>query len=98
MARRESYVSLPALVQGFTLTIETEGKVPSTVEFLEGNLQRFLWYAREHGWPVFDVSKPAQDYLSVLQMLLLDFPSFSRLMNYACNRDQKNGKKQLHDT
>lgn len=50
MARRQNHVSLSVLMQGFILTIETEGKAPSTVEFLEGNLRRFLWYAREHGW------------------------------------------------
>lgn len=50
MARRQNHVSLSVLMQGFILTIKTEGKARSTVDFLEGNLRRFLWYAREHGW------------------------------------------------
>lgn len=28
-----------------------EGKAHSTVDFLEGNLCRFLWYAEREGWP-----------------------------------------------
>ena len=51
MGKREVPLSLPALVQGFILTVKTEGKAPSTVDFLEGNLRRFLWYARQQGWP-----------------------------------------------
>lgn len=51
MGKRKSPLPLSALVQGFILSVKTEGKAPSTVDFLEGNLRRFLWYARQQGWP-----------------------------------------------
>lgn len=44
-------LSLPALVQGFIFSLQAEGKAPSTVSYYQGNLRRFLWYAREQGWP-----------------------------------------------
>ena len=51
MGKKKSQLSLSALVQGFVLTLKTEGKAASTVEFLQGNLRRFLWYANQKGWP-----------------------------------------------
>lgn len=51
MLRRQNHVSLFAFVQGFILTIKTVGKAHSTIDFLEGNLGRFLWYAEREGWP-----------------------------------------------
>lgn len=44
-------VSLRRLVQGFMLTLQTEGKSPRTIEYYEGNLRRFVWYAELVGWP-----------------------------------------------
>lgn len=43
--------SLKPLVRGFVLTERTDGKSPRTVEYYEGNLSRFLWYAEREGWP-----------------------------------------------
>lgn len=43
-------LSLSSLVQGFVFTLTTEGKAPTTVSYYQGNLRRFLWYAKEHGW------------------------------------------------
>ncbi len=43
-------LSLSALVQGFVFSLTAEGKVPATVNYYQGNLKRFLWYAHEHGW------------------------------------------------
>lgn len=43
--------SLKALVKGFVLTKQTEGKSPRTVEFYGENLKRFLWYANKSEWP-----------------------------------------------
>jgi len=43
--------SLKSLVTGFTLTKQTEGKSPRTVEYYRDNLKRFLWYAVKQGWP-----------------------------------------------
>lgn len=51
MGKSKVPLPLSALVQGFILTVKTEGKAPSTVDFLEGNLRRFLWYGRQQGWP-----------------------------------------------
>lgn len=51
MGKKKPQVSPSALVQGFILTLKTEGKAPSTVAFLQGNLRRFLWYAKQEGWP-----------------------------------------------
>jgi len=51
MSKRVTAPTLPRLVQGFTLTVAAEGKSPKTVSFYEGNLTRFLWYARSHGFP-----------------------------------------------
>jgi site-specific recombinase XerD len=42
--------SLKALVNGFVLTKQTEGKSPRTVEFYAENLKRFLWYAQRKEW------------------------------------------------
>jgi hypothetical protein len=42
--------TLKSLVNGFLLTKRTEGKNPRTVEYYEGNLQQFLWYADKEGW------------------------------------------------
>jgi len=43
--------SLKSLVSGFVLTQRTDGKSPRTVEYYEGNLYRFLWYAEQENWP-----------------------------------------------
>jgi site-specific recombinase XerD len=43
--------SLRSLVKGFLLTKQTEGKSPKTVEYYQGNLNRFLWYSEQQGWP-----------------------------------------------
>jgi hypothetical protein len=43
--------SLKSLVKGYLLTHQTEGSSPSTVEFYQGILDRFLWYAENNGWP-----------------------------------------------
>jgi len=43
--------SLRSLVRGFVLTERTDGKSPRTVEYYEGNLQRFLWYCDQQSWP-----------------------------------------------
>ena len=51
MRKKKSQLFLSAVVQGFVLTLKTEGKAASTVEFLQGNLRRFLWYANQKGWP-----------------------------------------------
>ena len=51
MVTGRDHTALSALVQGFIFTIKTEGKAHSTIDFLEGNLRRFLWYNVEHGWP-----------------------------------------------
>lgn len=42
--------SLKSLVRGFVLTKRTEGKGPRTVEYYQGNLDRFLWYAGKGDW------------------------------------------------
>lgn len=42
--------TLKSLVNGFLLTKRTEGKSSRTIEYYEGNLQRFLWYAGKEGW------------------------------------------------
>ena len=42
--------SLKSLVKGFTLTKQTEGKSPRTVEYYCDNLKRFLWYAEKQSW------------------------------------------------
>ena len=46
-----SGASLKSLVTGFVLTQRTDGKSARTVEYYEGNLKRFLWYAHTKGWP-----------------------------------------------
>jgi len=43
--------SLKSLAKGFVLTQRTEGKSPRTVEYYEGNLRRFIWYADRENWP-----------------------------------------------
>ena len=42
---------LSSLVEGFVLSLAAEGKAPTTVNYYQGNLHRFLWYAKEHEWP-----------------------------------------------
>jgi len=51
MARRKEAANLPQLIEGFTLTLTAEGKSLKTILFYEGNLRRFLWYAKVHGFP-----------------------------------------------
>lgn len=46
-----SQLSLSSLVQGFIFSLVAEGKTPSTVHYYQGNLRRFLWYAKENNWP-----------------------------------------------
>jgi len=46
-----SGTSLKSLVKAFVLTQRTDGKSQRTVEYYEGNLGRFLWYAEKEGWP-----------------------------------------------
>jgi len=43
--------SLSSLVKGFILTQRTDCKSPKTIEYYEGILNRFLWYAEQQGWP-----------------------------------------------
>lgn len=43
--------SLKSLVKGYLLTHQTEGSSPRTVEFYQGILNRFLWYAEKNDWP-----------------------------------------------
>jgi site-specific recombinase XerD len=42
--------SLKSLVKGYLLTHQTEGSSPNTVEYYQGILNRFLWYAEKEGW------------------------------------------------
>ena len=44
-------LSLSSLVQGFIFSLAADGKALTTVNYYQGNLRRFLWYAKEHGWP-----------------------------------------------
>ena len=50
MAATTLGVSPGRLIEGYTLTLRSEGKSPKTVQFHAGNLRRFLWYARQKGW------------------------------------------------
>lgn len=43
--------SVKSLVKGFILTQRTDCKSPRTIEYYEGNLNRFLWYADQQTWP-----------------------------------------------
>jgi len=43
--------SLQSLVRGFALTKKTDGKSPRTVQYYEGMLRHFLWYATKENWP-----------------------------------------------
>lgn len=43
--------SLKSLAKGFVLTQRTQAKSPRTVEYYEGNLRRFIWYAERESWP-----------------------------------------------
>lgn len=43
--------SLHALVKGFILTHQTDGKSQKTVQYYRDNLRRFLWYADTHDFP-----------------------------------------------
>ncbi len=47
----KSQLPLSALVQGFIFALQVDGREPSTVDYYQGNLRRFLWYASEHNWP-----------------------------------------------
>jgi len=51
MARQKKVPNLPQLVEGFILTLTAEGKSPKTISFYGGNLRRFLWYIKVHGFP-----------------------------------------------
>lgn len=51
MARQKKVPNLPQLVEGFILTLTAEGKSPKTISFYGGNLRRFLWYVKVHGFP-----------------------------------------------
>lgn len=62
-------LSLQTLVQGFIFSLQVEGKVPSTVSCYQGNLRRFLWYAREHDWP--------DDPLSIDSWMLREFLAYA---------------------
>ena len=42
--------SIESLVKGFILTQRTDCKSPRTIEYYEGNLKRFLWYAGQQKW------------------------------------------------
>jgi site-specific recombinase XerD len=42
--------SLRSLVRGYLLTHQTEGSSPNTVEYYQGILGRFLWYAEREKW------------------------------------------------
>lgn len=44
-------MSLSALVQGFIFSLQVDGRERSTVDYYQGNLRRFLWYASNHNWP-----------------------------------------------
>jgi hypothetical protein len=39
--------SLGSLVKGFILTQRTDCRSPKTIDYYEGNLKRFLWYAEQ---------------------------------------------------
>ncbi len=43
--------SLTGLINGFLLTQRTEGKSPKTLDYYEGILRRFLWFADREVWP-----------------------------------------------
>ena len=43
--------SVKSLVRGFVLTQRTDCKSLRTIEYYEGNLNRFLWYADQNQWP-----------------------------------------------
>lgn len=43
--------SLNSLVKGFILTQRTDCKSPKTLDYYEGILKRFLWYAEQQSWP-----------------------------------------------
>ena len=51
MATTTLGVSPGRLIEGYTLTLRSEGKSPKTVEFHGGNLRRLIWYAGQMGWP-----------------------------------------------
>lgn len=42
--------SLRSLVKGYLLTHQTEGSSHHTVEYYQGILSRFLWYAEKQAW------------------------------------------------
>ena len=43
--------SVRSLIQGFILTQRTDCKSPRTIEYYEGNLKRFIWFADRQNWP-----------------------------------------------
>lgn len=43
-------LSLSSLVRGFVFSLAAEGKAPTTINYYQGNLRRFLWYAKTQGW------------------------------------------------
>jgi site-specific recombinase XerD len=43
--------SLSSLVKGFILTQRTDCRSPKTIEYYEGILNRFFWYAKRQNWP-----------------------------------------------
>lgn len=43
--------SLNSLVKGFILTQRTDCRSPNTIEYYDGILSRFLWYAEQNNWP-----------------------------------------------
>jgi len=42
--------SLKSLIKGFILTQQTDCKSPRTIEYYQGNLSRFTWYADTQKW------------------------------------------------
>jgi len=40
-----------SLVKGFILTQRTDCRSPRTIEYYEGTLNRFQWYAKRQNWP-----------------------------------------------
>lgn len=42
---------IDSLVRGFILTQRSDCRSPNTIDYYEGILKRFLWYAARHKWP-----------------------------------------------
>jgi site-specific recombinase XerD len=51
MGNNNPTLTLSSMVQGFIFTLSSEGKAQTTIDYYQGNLNRFLWYAKEHKWP-----------------------------------------------